>query len=183
MTEDATPPHQPETDEPAEESLQGELMKRARTSRKVSWILDELIRIPGTEIRFGLDPILGILPYGGETIATIVGATILGEAGKKGIPFKTLIKMGGNMILNAGVGTLPVLGDLFSFWFKSNTRNYKMLNTYLDSEEGLEEEGGWGPVFIVFFIILLVLAFNALGWFFLFKISGWVFSQLGLPLA
>ncbi len=146
------------------------LLRKAHTSKRVSWILDELIRIPGTDIRFGLDPILGILPYGGETVATIIGATILGEAGKKGVPFRSLIKMGGNMLLNAIVGVIPFLGDAFSFWFKSNSRNYKMLNTYLDSDDGDQEPGGWGPLFIVFAIIGLVLLINVLAWFVLFKV-------------
>lgn len=154
-------------------------MQRARSSKRVSWILDELIRIPGTNIRFGLDPILGILPYGGETVATIIGATILGEAGKKGIPFRSLIKMGGNMLLNAVVGVVPVLGDAFSFWFKSNSRNYKMLNTFLDSKEGSEAEGGWGPILIVFFIIVTVLFINALSWFILFKALNWGVTEIG----
>ncbi len=160
---------------PAEESSKKALLKKARTSKRVSWILDELIRIPGTNIRFGLDPVLGILPYGGETVATIIGATILGEAGKKGVPFRSLIKMGGNMLLNAGVGVIPFVGDAFSFWFKSNSRNYKMLNTYLESEHGDQEPGGWGPVFVVFGIIGIVLLLNILAWFVLFK-----FLDLGL---
>ncbi len=122
------------------------ILKKARTSRKVSWLLDECIRIPGTGIRFGLDPLLGLLPYGGETVATIVGTVIIGEAGKKGLPVKTLVRMGGNMLLNAGLGVIPVVGDLFSFWFKSNSRNYRLLNTYLESDHGAEEAGGWwGP--------------------------------------
>ena len=121
---------------------------------------------------------MGILPYGGETIATIIGATILGEAGKKGIPLRSLIKMGGNMLLNAIVGVVPFLGDAFSFWFKSNSRNYKMLNTYLDSEDGDQESGGWGPVFVIFLIIGLVLAVNVLSWFLLFKMLNLGFSGL-----
>ena len=115
------------------------ILKKARTSRKVSWLLDECIRIPGTKLRFGLDPLLGLFPYGGETVATIVGTIIIGEAGKKGLPVKTLVRMGGNMLLNAGLGVMPVVGDLFSFWFKSNTRNYRLLNAYLESDHGAEE--------------------------------------------
>ena len=107
-----------------------------RLSRRVSWVLDEFIRIPGTNIRFGLDPILGLIPYGGETAATMMGTTILGEAGKRGLPLRTLIKMSGNMLLNAAVGVIPFVGDLFSVWFKSNSRNYQLLNTFLESEDG-----------------------------------------------
>ena len=178
MTAHDSSPASTEIELSTEEDSKAELIKKARTSKRVSWILDELIRIPGTNIRFGLDPILGILPYGGETVATIIGATILGEAGKKGIPFRSLVKMGGNMLLNAIVGVVPFLGDAFSFWFKSNSRNYKMLNTYLDSDHGDQDSGGWAPLIVVFAIIGLVLAINVLSWFMLFKILNLGFSEL-----
>lgn len=135
-------------------------LNRARKSKKMAWLLDECIRIPGTDIKFGLDPILGLIPGGGEIVATIAGATVLGEAGKKGIPFKTLIRMGGNMLLNAVLGFFPFVGDLFSVWFKSNKRNYEMLNEYLDSEDGREAKGGWWPALFVLFIIGSVVMIN-----------------------
>lgn len=144
--------------------LREALGKKARTSRRVSWLLDECIRIPGTNLRFGLDPVLGLFPYGGETIATIVGTLILGEAGKKGLPVKTLVRMGGNMLCNAGIGAIPVVGDAFSFWFKSNSRNYRLLNTYLENEDGTEEPGGWWPVFLIIGTVLAVLLLNVLSW-------------------
>lgn len=164
-------------------ALRGTLMKKARASRKISWLLDECIKIPGTNISFGIDPLLGLFPYGGETVATIIGTTIIGEAGKKGLPVKTLIRMGGNMLLNAGVGTLPVVGDLFSFWFKSNSRNYRMLNTYLESEHGAEEPGGWWPVTLIVGTIVTVLILNILSWILLATLLMKVFEFLsGAPL-
>ncbi len=150
----------------------------AGLSRKVSWALDECIQVPGTKISFGLDPILGLFPYGGETVATIIGATILGDAGKKGLPVRTLLKMSGNMLLNAIVGVVPFAGDLFSVWFKSNTRNYQLLNTYLESEHGEEASGGWGPFFIVFGSVGLVLILNILTWIFFTAFLFWVYNQV-----
>ena len=146
------------------EDLRILLQEKARVSKRISWLLDECIRIPGTRVRFGLDPILGLIPYGGETVATVFGTLILADAGKKGIPMGTLVRMGGNMILNAAVGAIPLVGDLFSFWFKSNTRNYQLINTYLESEHGHEEPGGWWPVVLILAIIGLVLALNILSW-------------------
>ena len=166
---------QPDDEAPASDALPS--LKELRRSRKVSWLLDECIRIPGTQIRFGLDPILGLFPFGGETIATVIGATILGEAGKKGIPFRTLMKMGGNMLLNAGVGTIPVLGDMFSVWFKSNSRNYRLLNHYLESEEGVEESGGWWPVLVTLGFLVLVLLLNVLSWVLFSGLIYWMLSQ------
>lgn len=178
---------QPDREEPDEEippaELRDVIMKKARTSRKISWLLDECIRIPGTNIRFGIDPLLGMFPYGGETVATIVGTVILGEAGKKGLPVKTLVRMGGNMLLNAGVGVIPVVGDLFSFWFKSNSRNYRLLNTYLESEHGAEEPGGWWPVMLIVGTVATVLVLNILAWVILASLLIKVFEFLsGAPL-
>lgn len=155
-------------------------IQELRRSKKVSWLLDECIRIPGTDIRFGLDPILGLFPYGGETVATIIGASILGEAGKKGIPFRTLMKMGGNMVLNAGVGTIPVIGDLFSVWFKSNSRNYRLLNRFIESDQGEQEPGGWWPIFVILGFLFLVLVLNLLSWIVLSTLVLWAAKQLGL---
>jgi hypothetical protein len=146
----------------------------------MAWLLDECIRIPGTQIKFGLDPIVGLIPGGGEFIATIAGATVLGEAGKKGIPFRTLFKMGGNMLLNALVGIFPGLGDLFSVWFKSNKRNYELLNQYLDSEDGGEPRGGWWPFLIVFGIIASILMVNLAVVFALGFAAQWILKNSGL---
>lgn len=140
------------------------LSERARRSRKISWLLDECIRIPGTRLRFGLDPVLGLLPYGGEAVATIMGTLILSDAGKKGLPLATLLRMGGNMIVNALVGVIPVVGDIFSFWFKSNSRNYALLNAYLESDHGAEARGGWWPVILILAIIGTVVVINVLTW-------------------
>lgn len=158
---------------PAEE----ENTLKARTSKRVAWLLDECIRIPGTKIKFGLDPIVGLIPGGGEALATLVGATVLGEAGKKGIPIKTLVRMGGNMLLNAAVGIFPFLGDLFSVWFKSNKRNYELLNDFLESEEGKEAEGGWWPLIIVFMIVGSVVLTHLAVWGILLYV-GWQLKEL-----
>jgi hypothetical protein len=151
------------------------LQEKARVSKRMSWLLDECIRIPGTEVRFGIDPLLGLIPYGGETVATVFGTLILADAGKKGLPLGTLVRMGGNMILNAAIGAIPFVGDLFSFWFKSNTRNYQLVNAYLASEHGHEARGGWWPVILIASIIGTVLVLNVLAWilFTTVLVAGW----------
>jgi len=154
------------------------LRKRARASKRIAWILDECIRIPGTRLRFGLDPVIGLLPFGGETVATLFGILLLGDAGRKGIPLKTLIRMSGNMLLNAGVGAIPGLGDLFSFWFKSNSRNYQMLREFLESTDGRQTTGGWWPFWLIFLVLGLVLAINIVAWLVLFFLIHWVSDHL-----
>lgn len=154
------------------------LTERGRRSRKISWLLDECIRIPGTRLRFGLDPILGLFPYGGEAVSTIMGTLILSDAGKKGLPLATLLRMGGNMIINALVGVIPGVGDLFSFWFKSNSRNHALLNAFLESEHGTEARGGWWPVILVLAIIGTVVVINVLTWVLLLGFVAGAFREL-----
>lgn len=160
-----------------EKSASDALREKARTSKRVAWLLDECIKIPGTNIKFGLDPIMGLIPGAGDFTATLVGAMVLTEAGKKGIPFGALIKMGGNMLVNALCGALPVVGDLFSVWFKSNKRNYELLTEYLDSEDG-DVEGGAGALFIAGFIILTIVLINLAVVVALAFGGWWVWEQL-----
>ena len=150
----------------------------SKTSKMLAWLLDECIRIPGTNLRIGLDPIIGLIPGGGETVATIIGAGVLGDAGKKGIPIRSLFKMGGNMLLNAVVGAIPGAGDLFSAWFKSNSRNYKMLREYMENADGSKSRGGWWPLLVVFGILGIIFLINGAACFVYFTILMWVWSQI-----
>lgn len=166
---------------PAKDSRVGEeAIAKLRASRRVAWLLDECVRIPGTKVRFGLDPVLGIVPYGGETVATVIGALILGDAGRRGLPVKTMLRMGGNMLLNAGVGAIPVLGDAFSFWFKSNSRNYRLLVNYVESDLGDSVPGGWGPTLLIVGVVGLVFAINVLSWIAFLLAVAWALRQTGL---
>jgi len=168
-----------ETVPESEQDLAAALRNKTRNSRQVSWLLDECIRVPGTNFRFGLDPILGLIPFGGETVATIMGASILNEAGKKGLPVRTLIRMGGNMLLNAALGAIPGIGDLFSVWFKSNSRNYRMLNGFLESDSGEQAQGGWWPVTVIVVVLLIALILNIITGIILASLIVWVFHQVG----
>lgn len=96
--------------------------------------MDDFIRIPGTDIRIGLDPILSLFPGLGDTVASLVGVAIIGEAGRRGVSRLALVTMALNILANAAVGSIPVVGDLFSVWFKSNRRNHELLQEALSRE-------------------------------------------------
>ncbi len=136
----------------------------SKASRVAAKVLDDLIRIPGTNFRIGLDPIIGLLPGGGD-IMTAIGACILvGEAGKKGLPFRLIWKMAGNIALNAAAGAIPVAGDAFSVWFKSNSRNYLMLRRYLDTHGSDESKGSWWPLILILTVLLGLMALSFTVW-------------------
>ena len=100
--------------------------------RRISKLLDNAIAIPGTKFRFGLDPILGLLPGGGDTITGGISAYIVVEAARMGVPREILGKMVGNILIDSFAGTIPVIGDLFDVGWKSNVKNIELLEKHLD---------------------------------------------------
>lgn len=103
----------------------------APLSKTIAHLLDTFIKIPGTNLRIGLDPIIGLIPGAGDAIANLMGSIILAEALQRGLPGNLVLRMGGNMLLNAAVGSIPVVGDLFSAWFHSNSKNHALLQAFL----------------------------------------------------
>jgi len=93
-------------------------------------IMDEFFRVPGTRFKFGLDPLIGLVPGVGDTGSALVSAFALIQAARLGVPRILLARMSLNILINEIVGIVPVVGDAFSFWFKSNVRNYEILRTH-----------------------------------------------------
>ena len=142
---------------------------RVNKLRRISKVMDNAVAIPGTKIRFGLDPILGLLPGGGDTITGGLSAYIVVEAARMGLPREVLYKMVGNILLDSFAGTVPVLGDLFDVGWKSNVKNIELLEKHLDVTEDSQNN----TLFIIGLIILLALVvlgfaaitFFTVGWF------------------
>jgi hypothetical protein len=141
--------------------------------RWLALIMDEFLRFPGTKIRFGLDPIIGLLPGIGDVASAIISAVALVHAARYGVPKILLARMAMNTLINELVGIVPGLGDAFSFWFKSNVRNYELLRRY-SAAPARSRRGDW--IFLVAVLSLLfvivcaglivtVLVFQAIGRF------------------
>ena len=86
-------------------------------------LLDDGMRVPGTDFEFGLDPVLGILPVAGDTVATVISLYIVVEAARAGVSKLTLLRMGLNIAVDYATGLIPVAGDLFDAYWKANRRN------------------------------------------------------------
>lgn len=113
-------------------SIEGDVVGASRAERfraaerrieRVTHALDELIGIPGTSVRVGLDPIVGLIPVVGDVVAGVVGAWVIGEAARFGIPRVVLARMVVNLVVDLAIGAIPFLGDLYDFAFRSNSRN------------------------------------------------------------
>lgn len=126
-------------------------------------ILDRQFIIPGTSIRIGLDPILGLIPGVGDTIASLVGSAILLIAAQSQLPKIVLVRMGLNIAVNGIVGAIPILGDLFSVWFKSNVRNVELLERHARSSRRASTAGDWLFVIGLVVGVFLVIAGAVVG--------------------
>ena len=95
-------------------------------------LLEGLFVIPGTERRVGLDVILNLLPFGGSAIAAAMGSYLAWEARNLGMPKFTFVRMAGNIGVDLMFGAIPFLGAIPDFFFRSNTRNLKLIKRWLD---------------------------------------------------
>ena len=96
---------------------------------KLSQLLDSAFTLPGTRIRFGLDGILGLIPGVGDVGGALLSFYIILEAARLGFSITTLVHMLGNVAVEAIVGAIPILGDIFDIGWKANIRNVALLRT------------------------------------------------------
>lgn len=105
------------------------MTERERLSRlrRIARLLDAQFCIPGTSWRFGADSLLGLVPGLGDSATALVSLYILIEAHRLGVRPATLARMGWNVALDLGLGAVPLAGDIFDFFWKSNLRNIELL--------------------------------------------------------
>jgi len=104
-----------------------ERLRRLRRLNATARLMDTALRIPGTSIRFGADSVLGLLPVVGDASGALIGLAIVNEARRLGVPRHTIVRMLYNLGIDATVGTVPVLGDVFDLYFKSHKRNIRLI--------------------------------------------------------
>lgn len=106
-------------------------MPRQLTSNEhldyIAALLDDIFRIPGTQIRFGLDALIGWVPGVGDALAGMASFLIVFAAWRRGVQAITLVRMIANVLLETTLGAIPVAGDVFHIFWKANRRNYRLL--------------------------------------------------------
>jgi len=117
---------------------QSSMSREARIARidALASLLDTAILVPGTNIRFGLDALIGLVPGIGDAITTLMSLYIVNEARALGAPPLLIARMVANVALDGVVGAVPLVGDAFDVAFRANRRNMKLLRGHLDRTEG-----------------------------------------------
>src|ERR1700693_1807361 len=136
-------------------------MPRQLTSNEhldyVAALLDDMWRIPGTQIRFGLDALIGWIPGIGDDMAGIASFLIVFASWRRGVPSITLVRMVANILLETTLGAIPVAGDIFHVVWKANRRNYRLLIREKE-HPGSETRRDW-----MFLAIIVFTAIAAMG--------------------
>jgi hypothetical protein len=138
--------------------------------------LDAGIRIPGTNLRFGLDPILGLIPGGGDAAGAVLAGWILVEAVRMGASRATVLRIAGNVALDAAVGAVPFIGDIFDFAWKANLRNVALLDRHLAAPDRAARADRSFNVLVLCGVCVMVLGLLALG----IVLTRWAFRALGV---
>ncbi len=114
-------------------------LKKLKKIRKIAKLLDTAIGIPGTKIRFGLEPILGLIPGGGDLITASISAYTIYLATSFGLEKSEVFKMIKNVAIDTAIGSVPIVGDIFDVYFKSNIRNLEILENHIAKTESNSE--------------------------------------------
>lgn len=133
---------------------------------RIAMLMDKAIRIPGTDITFGLDPIIGMFfPVAGDAIGALVSAYIVFVSVRYGLPKIVIARMVFNIAADFVVGSIPFLGDAADFVWKVNTRNLRLLNKYATGKRG-SFWSDWAWLFVLMgALFLLIIAALALIFF------------------
>ncbi|HKP47682.1 MAG TPA: DUF4112 domain-containing protein [Pyrinomonadaceae bacterium] len=124
---------------------------------RLAWLMDDLIRIPGLNWRIGLDALVGLIPGFGDTATSLASLYILASAVRYRLPKITLLRMGLNIGIDYVVGSLPLVGDVFDAWWKSNQKNIALLRNRATVSATEARSANFGDWLFVSLIILLLI--------------------------
>ena len=126
--------------------------------RALSRVFDELIRVPGTNIRFGLDSLIGLFPAGGDLVGGLVSAYALVVASRLGAPASVLARMVLNIAIDTIVGTIPLVGDAFDVAWKANRKNLELLERFEREPQSTKRSSIAVLAIALLFLLLLIVA-------------------------
>lgn len=132
--------------------------------QKLSWLLDNSIRLPGG-YRIGLDGFIGLIPGLGDFISGLLSSLIIIKAHQQGVPRTILFRMFINVLIDSLLGSLPLLGDAFDFIWKANQKNSELLTLYQTSPQPTAKQSWLENIaFVTVLIGVLALAIVLISW-------------------
>lgn len=130
--------------------------KGLREAEFLAKLLDSQFRVPGTNFRFGLDAIFGLIPVAGDLSTFAISGYMLLILARNGASGFLLARMILNIVIDAVIGMIPFLGDLFDITFKANMRNLRLMQEHY--KEGRHRGSAWKVIIPVLMVLFLVVA-------------------------
>jgi len=127
-----------------------------RWIERIANLLDSRFTFPGTKYKFGLDPIIGLIPVIGDLSGMVVSAFLIASLAKRGGSKKVIILMTLNVLLDTVIGSIPILGSIFDFGFKANTRNIRLVKEHY--YEGKHQGSGTRIIIVIFILVMAIIA-------------------------
>ncbi len=150
--------------------VQGAPAKSLLYLDRTAEFLDNKFRIPGTQIRFGLDAVIGLFPYVGDVVTFLISGFLVIVMSRYGISGKLILRMLSNIWIDGMFGTVPLVGDLFDFRYRANLKNVHLVKEFIT--EGRHKGSAWGIIFMILLIIALMISLSI---FAMWKVSQWIF--------
>lgn len=136
-----------------------------RRYARISNVLDDLVPIPGTGQRIGLDPVIGLVPWVGDLVSAGIGLWLIAEAARFRIPTVVLVRMVLNTLVDLAAGAIPIIGDLFDVVSRSNSRNLELFRRHAtDPGASTAAHTTFLAGLILIAVGLVWLAVSGLGW-------------------
>ena len=125
--------------------------------RVIARVLDDAVRVPGTNIRFGLDALLGLIPGAGDAVTGAVATYAIVLAAQLGAAPAVIARMALNVLVDVVVGAIPLLGDIFDVGWKANRKNVQLLERYQANPQKVRRSS-WLVVGLVLLLIAAAIA-------------------------
>ncbi|MGV8846892.1 DUF4112 domain-containing protein [Tessaracoccus sp.] len=130
----------------------------ARLSRTMAWVLDDLVGVPGTKARFGVDPLLSIIPVAGTAVGAAMGSVILYDAVRLRAPISVLTRMVGNYVIDWALGLPPLIGPFLDAAYRSNHKNFQLLERTIADRDQVRKASTryWAGVAILTMVVVTI---------------------------
>jgi hypothetical protein len=147
--------------------------------RAITQLFDNAFVVPGTRWRFGVDALFGLIPGLGDIAGALVAVYALHVARGLRAPGAVQLQMLGNIALDALIGTVPLIGDLFDFVFKAQTRNLALLDAWLETPHATERRSRRGVLLVPLAVLTVFILLTVLGVWMLYLAFNWLLGLAG----
>ena len=113
--------------------IESEIPEELLWAEKLVRLMDNQFKVPLVNFRFGLDPIIGLIPWVGDLVTFAISGLIIKSLVDAGLPRRLIGKMVLTSLIDLAVGAIPVVGDVWDFFFKANRKNLKLAKEYFES--------------------------------------------------